>query len=239
MRSKLILAVLALTVFACNQKAKPNVTLTTEMDSVSYAIGTSQAKGMLRQVTDLNIDAFVEGFYAEADSSGLKISEEDGRKIIQAFSVKLRKKQQDEKIKNLEIKHADDIAAGIKFLEDNKSTPGVKVTESGLQYIVLKEGKGAKPAGPTSKVKVHYTGTTPQGEVFDSSKGKDPIQFSLNGVIRGWTEGVQLMKEGAKYKFFIPQELAYGATPRPGIIKPFMPLVFEIELVEVLDKDKK
>ena len=107
-------------------------------------------------------------------------------------------------------------------------------TASGLQYIVLQEGTGNQPT-ETSNVTVHYHGTTPEGIVFDSSVDRgEPATFGLNQVIKGWTEGVQLMKEGAKYKFFIPEELAYGANPRPGgAIEPYMPLVFEIELISV------
>ena len=124
--------------------------------------------------------------------------------------------------------------AGEKFLEENKKNKDVLVTESGLQYIILSKGTGPKP-NATSKVKVHYHGTTPYGEVFDSSVDRgEPITFGLNQVIKGWTEGVQLMPVGSKFKFFIPQELAYGANPQPGsAIKPYMPLVFEVELLEI------
>jgi FKBP-type peptidyl-prolyl cis-trans isomerase FklB len=123
---------------------------------------------------------------------------------------------------------------GLNFLEENKKNPNVKVTASGLQYEVLKEGNGLKPTA-TSKVKVHYHGTTPSGEVFDSSvKRGEPITFGLNQVIKGWTEGLQLMAVGSKYRLFIPQELAYGANPQPGsAIKPYMPLVFEVELLGI------
>ena len=124
---------------------------------------------------------------------------------------------------------------GLVFLAENKKRPEVKITQSGLQYEVIREGLGPKP-GPTSRVKVHYHGTTPSGDVFDSSVDRgQPSEFGLNQVIKGWTEGLQLMRAGSKYKFFIPQELAYGANPQPGsIIEPFMPLVFEVELLEVL-----
>ena len=124
---------------------------------------------------------------------------------------------------------------GLAFLAENKRRPEVKITQSGLQYEVIREGIGSKP-GPTSRVKVHYHGTTPSGDVFDSSVDRgQPSEFGLNQVIKGWTEGLQLMRAGSKYKFFIPQELAYGANPQPGsIIEPFMPLVFEVELLEVL-----
>ena len=105
-----------------------------------------------------------------------------------------------------------------------------------MQYVVVKEGKGDSPLA-TSQVKVHYHGTLLDGTVFDSSvQKKTPYITYLNSVIRGWTEGLQLMKVGSKFTFYIPQELAYGATPRPGIIKPFMPLVFELELLEILKK---
>ena len=125
---------------------------------------------------------------------------------------------------------------GLEFMKQNKKRPEVKSTPSGLQYEVIKEGSGLKP-GPTANVKVHYHGTTPSGDVFDSSVDRgEPATFRLNQVIKGWTEGLQLMLSGAKYKFFIPQELAYGANPQPGsIIKPFMPLVFEVELLEIID----
>ena len=127
--------------------------------------------------------------------------------------------------------------AGEKWLEENKNNKDVQVTESGLQYIVLEKGNGPKPTA-TSKVKVHYHGTTPYDVVFDSSVDRgEPIEFGLNQVIKGWTEGVQLMSVGSKFKFFIPQELAYGANPQPGSpIKPYMPLVFEVELLEIVSE---
>ena len=124
---------------------------------------------------------------------------------------------------------------GVDFLAKNKKRAGVFTTQSGLQYEILKNTEGPKPT-PTAKVQVHYHGTTPDGDVFDSSVDRNqPAEFGLNQVIKGWTEGLQLMSEGAKYKFYIPQELAYGANPSGDIIKPFMPLVFEVELLEILD----
>lgn len=129
---------------------------------------------------------------------------------------------------------------GEAFLAENKKRREVKSTASGLQYEILREGLGPKP-GPNSRVKVHYHGTTPSGDVFDSSVDRgQPSEFGLNQVIKGWTEGLQLMSGGAKYKFYVPQELAYGANPQPGsIIEPFMPLVFEVELLEILDGAKE
>lgn len=120
------------------------------------------------------------------------------------------------------------------FMNKKKKSAKVKATKSGLMYEVMKMGKGAKP-GPTSRVTVHYHGTTPEGEIFDSSVDRgEPSTFGLNQVIAGWTEGLQLMPEGSKFKFYIPQNLAYGANPMPGgPIKPYMPLVFEVELIKI------
>jgi FKBP-type peptidyl-prolyl cis-trans isomerase len=124
-------------------------------------------------------------------------------------------------------------AAGEAFLAENKKKEGVVTTASGLQYKILKEGAGEKP-GPTSKVNVHYRGTTIDGKEFDSSyqRGK-PISFPLNGVIKGWTEGVQLMPVGAKFQFFIPSELAYGKRGSPPSIGPDATLIFEVELLAI------
>ena len=132
------------------------------------------------------------------------------------------------------MKYQEIKISGEKFLEENKSNENVQVTDSGLQYIVLKQGNGQKPI-ENSRVKVHYHGTLLDGTVFDSSVDKGvPYETQVTQVIKGWIEGLQLMNVGSKYKFFVPQELAYGATPRAGVIKPFMPLVFEVELLEII-----
>lgn len=146
-----------------------------------------------------------------------------------------RKAQFDQKDKEAALKFSGVKKEGIAFLEENKKKPGVKTTASGLQYLVMKQGKGAQPSGPTTRVKVHYHGTTIAGKVFDSSVDKGtPSVFGLNQVIKGWTEGLQLMNVGSKYKFFVPQELAYGTQERGALIKPFSTLVFEVELLEIV-----
>ena len=157
------------------------------------------------------------------------------REFFQKKQEETRKKQQEEALKKAEVEFGDKKAEGEKYLEDNKSVNGVQVTESGFQYIVLKEGSGEKPS-EISKVKVHYHGTLIDGTVFDSSVDRGtPAEFGVNRVIKGWTEGLQLMNVGAKYKFFIPQELAYGANPRKGgKILPFSTLIFEVELLEII-----
>jgi len=134
---------------------------------------------------------------------------------------------------NLEAKYKDNKESGIKFLEENAQKEGVITTASGLQYEVIKLGKGATPTS-TDKVKVHYHGTLIDGTVFDSSIDRgQPTEFGVNQVIKGWTEGLQLMPVGSKFKFYIPQELAYGSQDH-GTIKPFSTLVFEVELLAVV-----
>lgn len=122
---------------------------------------------------------------------------------------------------------------GIAFLEANKEKEGVIVTDSGLQYIIVKEGNETHPIS-TDNVTVHYHGTTIDGTVFDSSVDRgQPLSFGLDRVIKGWTEGLQLMGEGAEFIFYIPQELAYGEKGAGSTIKPFMALVFEVELIKI------
>jgi FKBP-type peptidyl-prolyl cis-trans isomerase len=128
------------------------------------------------------------------------------------------------------------IEAGKKFMEKNRTKPGVKETASGLQYKVLREGTGKSPSS-TDQVKCNYEGRLLSGNVFDSSYERgQPAQFALSGVIKGWTEGLQLMKEGAKYEFYIPPELAYGPNGSPPKIGPFETLIFDVELMEVANK---
>jgi FKBP-type peptidyl-prolyl cis-trans isomerase FklB len=124
-------------------------------------------------------------------------------------------------------------AAGDTFLAENKSKDGIQTTDSGLQYKITEEGTGESPQG-TDQVTVHYTGKLIDGTVFDSSVERgEPTQFGINQVIPGWVEGLQLMKPGAKYEFFIPQELAYGEQGSQGAIPPFSALIFEVELIKV------
>jgi FKBP-type peptidyl-prolyl cis-trans isomerase len=151
------------------------------------------------------------------------LKSEDRKKIMAAFEVEMNKKY---------VKITEQFkAAGEGFLAMNKAKPGIITTASGLQYQVIQMGKGPKPSA-TSNVKVHYQGTIPEGGIFDSSIGREPVDFILNQVIPGWTEGIQLMNVGSKFKFFIPQELAYGGNPPPNtIIKPYSPLIFEVELI--------
>jgi FKBP-type peptidyl-prolyl cis-trans isomerase FklB len=194
--------------------------LNNKLDSVSYLIGTNIGSNLLRQIPEINKELLFKGLSDLLDGKAPICS--DQGQVNAYFQEKTEKEGA--------VTKAD----GLKFLEENKKNPKVKITASGLQYEVMKMGTGQKPLA-TSKVKVHYHGTTPDGRVFDSSVDRgQPASFPLNGVIKGWIEGLQLMPVGSKFKFYIPQELAYGANPQPGsIIKPYMPLVFEVELLSI------
>jgi len=236
MKKVTLLAIASVTLFACGGGGEntSNVALTSNIDSVSYAIGASQAKGLMTQVPELNISAFMKGYNDIVDSNDLIITEADAQVMLQAFGQKKQAEAQAKQQEEQAAMYANVQEDGLKFLAENKTKEGVQVTASGLQYIVLKEGQGVKPT-TASTVTAHYVGMLTDGSVFESSvaNGK-PIDFPVTGVIAGWTEGLQLMKEGAKYKFFIPQELAYGANPNPnGPIKPYAALIFEVELIKV------
>ena len=196
------------------------------MDKLSYAWGLAmgrQLQGM--GMKELNTEDFKDGVKAVFDGAEPAISVEEAQKLIQDYLADLQKKAE-EAAK----------AAGVKFLEENKKNEGVKETASGLQYVVEKEGEGAQPSA-TDEVTVHYTGRLLDGTVFDSSVNRgEPATFPLNRVIPGWTEGLQLMKEGAKYTFFIPSDLAYGPQGIPGAIPPHSTLIFEVELIKVNKK---
>lgn len=211
--------------------APQNFVLTNEVDTVSYGIGVNMAQSIKKEFPEANIDAIVAGM-KEGVKGANTISPE---MLQQAVAVYFKRKA--DIVSNERLAETQKVLKeGVAFLEANKAKEGVKVTESGLQYLVMKEGTGKQPTA-TSSVTVHYHGTTPDGTVFDSSVNRgEPATFGLNQVIKGWTEGLQLMKEGAKYKFFLPNQLAYGSNPPPGgVIKALMPLVFEVELIKVND----
>jgi len=229
LKSVLSVAVVA-SMASCNNQVKEVKSLDTEIDSVSYAIGLTMSTQLKGGFKEVNEDVLTQAIKNGLDSTNLLIDAKDVQGVITSYFQKKQLEQKKEDLAKAEVNKQ----AGVDFLEANKSKEGVVTTDSGLQYIVLKEGNGEKPAGPTTKVKVHYHGTTIDGKVFDSSVERGtPAEFALNQVIKGWTEGVQLMKVGAKYKFFIPQELAYGAQRKSADIKPYSALIFEVELLEI------
>ena len=196
------------------------------MDKLSYAWGLAmgqQLQGM--GVNDIDTESFADAVKAVFYRSEPKMPVEEAHKLINEYLQKLQGE--------LEERAKEE---GKKFLEANRQKDGVKETASGLQYVVEKEGEGAQP-GSQDEVTVHYTGKLLDDTVFDSSVNRgEPATFPLNRVIPGWTEGVQLMKEGAKYTFFIPSDLAYGAQGVPNAIPPHSTLIFEVELIKVVKK---
>ena len=183
---------------------------------------------------NFNKDNFYAAFFAtiQKDESLLLDNIQSATIVNQAYKKKIEAKQQAYQAE-IDALFAENKAAGIAFLEENKKQEGVHVTASGLQYQVLKEGKGAKPVA-TDIVKVHYHGTLVDGTVFDSSVSRgEPLDILLSSVIPGWTEGVQLMNVGAKYRFVIPYELAYGIYGSASI-QPYSALIFEVELLDIV-----
>lgn len=201
------------------------------MDKVSYALGL----GIGRQLQDLcgeniNIDDFAQAVRDLITGNKLAIDEIEGQQLVIDF---LRRRETEKQAEQAELGKVAR-QAGEKFLAENAKRAGVTVLPSGLQYEIVSRGIGRKPKA-TDKVKCHYEGTLVDGTVFDSSRRRgEPATFPLNGVIRGWTEGLQLMQEGAVYRFFIPYNLAYGENGAGGSIPPYAALVFEVELIEVL-----
>lgn len=238
MKFRLSLALIALvSLCACSDKVSGQKgrtsALITNIDSVSYGIGTDIGANLLQSGLDsLNIDAMAQGIKDAIDSNEV-IPSEKVRGIVQAYMIEAQRKAmaktQKEGEKNKGI--------GDAWLAENAKRPGVKVTESGLQYEVLQDGKGAKPVA-SDAVKVDYRGTLIDGSEFDSSYSRgEPATFGVGNVIQGWVEGLQLMSPGARYKFYIPSDLAYGASQGPGgKLPPHSALIFEVTLLEVNPK---
>ncbi len=228
-RNTLATAVLAAAVAAPNAGAVDK--LTTEKDKVSYMVGMDLSNG-LQQIKGEIDPAIVAQALQDALKGGKTLlTAEEALAIRQSFVQKMQAQMAEKQAAAGNKNKAD----GEAFLAANKSKPGVKTTASGLQYQVIKEGTGKKP-GPNDQVKVHYLGTLIDGTKFDSSYDRgQPAQFALNGVIPGWTEALQLMPVGSKYKLFIPSNLAYGEKGSPGPIGPNSTLIFEVELLEILN----
>lgn len=205
------------------------VELVNDSQKTSYSVGTKYGEGLRRDLGDLDLDSFITGLKDSFGGKSLKLSAEEISKVITVYQ---QKKIQESKEKQ-QASASLNKEKGDQFLVENKKQKGISVTQSGLQYLILKEGSGAVPA-LDSVVKVHYRGTLVDGTVFDSSIDRgEPVSFPVNGVIKGWTEALQLMKVGSKWKLFIPSELAYGAQGAGGAIGPNETLIFEVELLEI------
>jgi len=218
----LIFAAFLLTLPLFAQEKSPP--LKDQKDKVSYSIGLNIGSNLARQNVEINADALSAGI-KDAIAGKPQLTQDQVKEVMTTFEKDMQAKQKAAGEKNA--------AEGTKFLEENKKKEGVKTTASGLQYKLIKEGTGAQPKA-TDTVTVNYRGTLINGKEFDSSyKRGQPATFPLNGVIKGWTEGLQLMKTGAKYQLFVPPNLAYGERAAGPDISPNSTLIFEVELLDI------
>jgi len=230
MTTKFIPILAVATLVACCANAQPTVELKDLKQKASYSIGADIASNMKKQEIDIDVKALTAGFSDAFAGGKTLLTEAEMKEVITQFRTEMMAKMET-KQKSAGDKNVKD---GEAFLAANAKKEGVKVTASGLQYKVLKPGKGTKSPKATDTVKVHYHGTLIDGTVFDSSVERgEPISFPLNGVIPGWTEGVQLMKEGDKFQFTIPSKLAYAEQGAGAKIGPNSTLVFEVELLAI------
>ena len=198
--------------------------MTEELKAVSYCIGMSVGGSLIQQnLKELSTDILAEAINDSFEGNQMKYSAEEANSIIQKYITEQGQE-----------KYGANREAGEKYLTENTKREGVTVTETGLQYEIIKAASGDNPS-LTDNVTVHYHGTLIDGTVFDSSVERgEPATFGVNQVIPGWTEALQLMSKGAKYRLYIPENLAYGGTPHPGgPIEPFMMLIFDVELIEI------
>mgnify|MGYP000924087275 FL=1 len=227
--TSLVAALLMMT--GCNNTAKSvNITdKSPELEQVGYSLGYLMGSNNKNDIPDLNIEAFEKGIRDgySGDEKKRALTQEQMEKVLMEY----QKKREAEITKEVEAKAKANKEAGEKFLAENEKKEGVQKTASGLQYKVITEGTGAKPKA-TDTVTVHYEGKLIDGKVFDSSYERgEPVSFRLNEVIKGWTEGVQLMNTGSKYELYIPSDLAYGETGNPNI-EPNSVLIFTVELLD-------
>jgi len=223
------MAVLAILVMAGGVIAEEPVSLKSEKDKVSYIIGLDIGNNLKRQGADIDPDTLLKGLKDALSGNKPLLSENEIREVTTAFRQEMATKQAEEKKKLAEKNKKE----GEAFLDENKKKEGVKTLPSGLQYKVITEGSGRSPK-ESDTVTVNYKGNFVDGTEFDSSyKRGEPATFPANGVIKGWTEALPLMKEGAKWQLFIPSDLAYGETGAGNVIGPNTTLIFEVELISI------
>lgn len=222
----LIFLISATLMISCENQttSKKEATIDNELDSVSYAIGIDIANNLKKSgFEDLNVDAMAKGFEDVYNEAELLMDAQAANTYVMTYFNKERQRKTDQNLVDADA-----------FLAENKDKDGVITTESGLQYKILTEGSGPKPLA-TDKIKVYYKGTLVDGREFDGTEEGNPAEFRVNGVIKGWIEGLQLMPVGSKFQFFIHPDLAYGVNPRQGgLIEPNHLLIFEVELLEIV-----
>ena len=215
-----------------------NASLNSDLDTFAYGVGIDMGISIMEFAeqndiaADFSDEKFITGIQAGLDNNEEVMTRMEAQQSVQAFVMS---KQQAMQMK-AQTDAQEVLADGLAFLEENKTKPGVLTTESGLQYEIMEEGTGVSPLA-TDTVKVDYVGTLIDGTEFDSSiETGEPAKFAVNGVIPGWTEALQLMKEGSKWRLFIPSELAYGPRQRSEVIKANSTLIFEVELIDIIGK---
>lgn len=224
------IALVSLMLLASQSFASEEVTdKSPERVQVGYSFGYLMGRSNTNALDDLDLDSFLEGFKQGFKGKDSSLSNEQMISILNQY----KKKSEAAELVEFQKTAEQNLAQGQAFLADNAKKSGIKVTESGLQYQIVKQGSGKKPSA-TSKVLVHYEGRLIDGTVFDSSIARDqPISFPLNKVIAGWQEGLQLMQEGDQYRLFIPAKLAYGETGAGANIPPNSALIFDVQLLKV------
>ena len=223
MKNIIILSSLILFIACKTEKTNKTANLITELDSVSYSLGVNIGENIKTQFEDINLDNFEAGIkdVLEKDVEA-KISDNQAQAIIQSYFSKKQQKQSESVIEE-----------GINFLRENGKREGVTTLASGLQYEVINDGTGPKPT-IEDNVTTHYHGTLIDGTVFDSSVDRgEPASFPVGGVIKGWTEALQLMSVGSKWKLYVPYDLAYGERGAGPQIGPFSTLIFDVELISI------
>lgn len=228
--SRNLAAMLAVSAAALALPAVAQSKLDTERQKVSYMIGMDVARSMTPYKDEIDPAVVAEALRDVLSGAEPRMTDAEAEQVRQSFIAKLQARQEAEQT----AASSKNLAEGQAFLRENRGKAGVQTTPTGLQYQVITQGAGPKPTA-ASMVKVHYEGTLLDGTVFDSSIQRgEPAQFGLGQVIPGWTEGVQLMSVGSKYRFWVPSALAYGERGTPGPIGPNQTLVFEVELLEIV-----
>ena len=228
MLRKLIVAV-SIMIFATSAVKAQDVKINSSLDSAAYAIGVQIGSNLLNDSLMVDVDVLKAGVYDALYEDNTQLTQQQIGKVMKNLQAKIQAKQK----QAFEANAQESLKKSQEFLAENKKKAGVQTTGSGLQYEVLKEGTGKKPS-PQDTVEVHYEGKLIDGTVFDSSYERgEPIEFQLDKVIKGWTEGVTLMKEGAKYMLYIPPDLGYGQRGAGQQIGPNEALIFEVELLDV------
>ena len=223
----MFIAVVAMIFSACSKNSVKSVKVKSKEDSLAYAFGVNTYFAMKQDDFEIDPKLMAKGMIDAKNEESIM-----GEEIARGFIMTYFQEKQNEEMKEM---YKDVMAEGDTFLEETKKKEGVITTESGLQYEVITMGTGPKPVAENT-VKVHYTGSLINGEVFDSSVERgEPIDLAVTGVIPGWVEGLQLMPVGSKFKFYIPYNLGYGEQGAGGVIPPYAALIFEVELIAIVN----